>query len=138
MKPNLGLPDAHREGVLRILNALLADEYLLLTRTRGYRWNVVGLQFGILQRSFGEQVGELDGVVDLVAGRIRALGGVAPGTLLEFVQQSFKASIDRRTSELGWNAGIPPVHFLPNPTLAPVARKCLLHDLAPNVWIRYP
>src|SRR5213595_863549 len=61
MKPNLGLPDAHREGVLRILNPLLADEYLLLTRTRGYRWNVVGLQFGVLQRFFGEQLGSWTG-----------------------------------------------------------------------------
>ena len=42
MHPNIGLLDKQREGVVAILNTVLADEYLLYTKTRNYHWNVVG------------------------------------------------------------------------------------------------
>src|SRR5215470_20166182 len=45
MNPNLGINDKDRAGVVKILNALLADEYVLYTKTRNYHWNVVGPQF---------------------------------------------------------------------------------------------
>jgi starvation-inducible DNA-binding protein len=79
MEPNLGLADAQRGEVLRLLTALLADEYTLATQARGYSWNVVGPQFLFLHSFFREQFRDLDAVVDEVAERVRALGGVAPG-----------------------------------------------------------
>ena len=42
MKPNINLSEQQREAVVKILNALLSDEYLLYTKTRNYHWNVVG------------------------------------------------------------------------------------------------
>ena len=36
MHPNIGLLDEQSEGVVAILNTLLADEYLLYTKTRNY------------------------------------------------------------------------------------------------------
>jgi starvation-inducible DNA-binding protein len=88
MKPNIGLKDAQRAGVVAILDTLLADEYLLYTKTRNFHWNVVGSQFNDLHKFFEAQYEALDDVVDEVAERTRALGGHALGTLTEFVQRA--------------------------------------------------
>ena len=88
MKPNIGINDAQRAAVVEILTTLLADEYLLYTKTRNYHWNVVGPQFNDLHKFFESQYGELDGIVDEVAERARALGGNALGTLAEFTQRA--------------------------------------------------
>jgi starvation-inducible DNA-binding protein len=86
MHPNIGLLDEQREGVVAILNTLLADEYLLFTKTRNYHWNVVGPQFNDLHRFFEAQYNELNEIVDDVAERSRALGGNAFGTMIEFLK----------------------------------------------------
>ena len=88
MKPNIGINDTQRAAVVEILNTLLADEYLLYTKTRNYHWNVVGPQFNDLHKFFEAQYEELDGIVDEVAERARALGGHALGTLAEFTQHA--------------------------------------------------
>ena len=82
--PNIGIPDGNRQSVVSILNALLADEYLLYTKTRNYHWNVTGLQFNDLHKFFEAQYEQLDETVDEVAERARALGGRAAGSLEEF------------------------------------------------------
>ena len=87
-KPNIGVSDQHREGVIRILNTVLSDEFVLYTMTRNFHWNVVGLQFGELHKCFDAQYQELNTVVDEVAERTRALGGRALGTLAEFVEHT--------------------------------------------------
>src|SRR5919109_4920765 len=84
MTPNIGLRDGDRQGVIAILNALLADEYLLYTKTRNYHWNVIGPQFNDLHKFFETQYEALDDIVDEVAERARSLGGRAAGTLEEF------------------------------------------------------
>jgi starvation-inducible DNA-binding protein len=86
MHPNIGLSDEQREGVVGILNTLLADEYLLYTKTRNYHWNVVGLQFNDLHKFFEAQYNALNEIVDDVAERSRALGGSALGTMTEFLK----------------------------------------------------
>ena len=88
MKPNIGLSDEQREGVVSILNALLSDEYLLYTKTRNYHWNVFGPQFNDLHKFLERQYEELEEVVDQVAERARSLGGFAFGTMTEFVQHT--------------------------------------------------
>ena len=86
MPLDTGLTDADRAGVIKILNALLADEYILYTKTRNFHWNVVGPHFNDLHKFFEAQYTELNVVVDDVAERARALGGAAAGSLAEFVQ----------------------------------------------------
>ena len=39
MNPNIGIGDPDRQAVIGILNTLLADEYLLYTKTTNYHWN---------------------------------------------------------------------------------------------------
>ena len=86
MQLDTGLNDADRTGVIKILNAVLADEYVLYTKTRNFHWNVVGPQFNDLHKFFEAQYTELNDVVDDVAERARALGGAAAGSLAEFLQ----------------------------------------------------
>lgn len=86
MKPNIGMPDANRDGVIKLLAPLLADEYVLYTKTRNYHWNVVGPQFNDLHKFFEGQYEALDGFVDEIAERIRQLGANSPGTLAEFTK----------------------------------------------------
>jgi starvation-inducible DNA-binding protein len=88
MNLNIGLTDEQREGVVAILNTLLADEYVLYTKTRHYHWNVVGPQFNDLHRFFETQYNELNDIVDDVAERARSLGGQATGTLTEFLKHT--------------------------------------------------
>lgn len=84
MKPNIDLSDEQREGVAKILNLLLSDEYLLYAKTRNYHWNVVGPQFNDLHKFFEEQYAEHNEIVDDVAERERSRGEWAFGTLTEF------------------------------------------------------
>ena len=86
MNPNIGIEAKDREGVVGLLSPLLADEYVLYTKTRNYHWNVIGPQFNDLHKFFQEQYEALDDVVDEIAERARTLGGHAIGTLAEFVQ----------------------------------------------------
>ena len=85
---NIGLAQAQREEVARLLGRLLADEFTLYTKTRNYHWNVVGPRFYALHTFLEEQYKMLDEFVDEVAERIRHLGGWAPGTMTEFLQQT--------------------------------------------------
>ena len=88
MKPNIGISDKNREVVIKILNTILADEYVLYTKTRKYHWNVVGPQFNDLHKFFEAQYEALDEIVDEVAERARSLGGTAFGTLSEFTNHT--------------------------------------------------
>jgi starvation-inducible DNA-binding protein len=86
--PEIGLSDRNREAIAQVLNALLADEYLLYTKTRNYHWNIRGSQFNDLHRLFEKQYEELEEVVDEVAERARSLGHWALGSMTEFLQQA--------------------------------------------------
>ena len=84
-KINIAIKDNHRSEVSKILNALLANEYLLYTKTRNYHWNITGPQFNDLHKFFEAQYTELNIIVDDVAERTRALGAASHGSMAEFL-----------------------------------------------------
>ncbi len=84
----IGLTPKDRDGVTRILNVLLSDEYLLYTKTRKYHWNVVGMNFMEMHKFFETQYEALDEIFDDVAERARSLGGSAFGTMKEFLDNT--------------------------------------------------
>lgn len=86
MKIQIGLSETARSTAVEVLNTLLADEYLLYTKTRGFHWNVTGPSFHALHQFFELQYGELDDILDRVAERVRQLGGRAAGTLAELAK----------------------------------------------------
>jgi starvation-inducible DNA-binding protein len=88
MKENIdiGIEAENRKEVVGILNILLADEYLLFTKTRNYHWNVVGKDFKERHEFFQQQYEKLDGIIDEIAERTRQLGGVTVATMNEFMR----------------------------------------------------
>src|SRR5690242_21601489 len=84
MKANIGINEKNCTAIGQILNTLLADEFVLYTKTRRFHWNVVGPDFGELHKFFEEQYEALDDIVDEVAERARALDVTSAGSLKEF------------------------------------------------------
>lgn len=87
-KINIGISDGDRAEVNKILSKVLADEYVLYTKTRNYHWNVVGPQFSEYHKLFSDQYEALDSDIDEIAERIRSLGAMTPATLAEFAKTS--------------------------------------------------
>lgn len=85
---NIGIADQNRQAVIGLLTKLLADEYVLYTKTRNYHWNVVGSHFNDYHKLFESQYDSIDEDIDEIAERIRSLGGKTPATLSEFVKNS--------------------------------------------------
>lgn len=80
-----------RESLRKIANILnddLADEYVLLTKTRNYHWNVENPRFNDLHKFFDEQYELLSAAVDEIAERVRAVSGRTRATLKEFINSS--------------------------------------------------
>jgi starvation-inducible DNA-binding protein len=84
----IGISDKNRQVVIDLLGRLLADEYVLYTKTRNYHWNVVGSHFNDLHKFFESQYEEIDSDIDEIAERIRSLGEKTASTLAEFVKNA--------------------------------------------------
>lgn len=81
---HIGLDAVARAQSVEKLAVLLANEYVLYTKTLKCHWNVEGKHFGALHLFFKEQYETLFAIVDDVAERSRSLGVMALGTLCEF------------------------------------------------------
>ncbi len=86
IRTNIGLSDAQRDGAAKILNGILADEYVLYTKTRNFHWNVTGPEFDDLHKFFEGQYDQIDEMIDEIAERVRALGKTPVATLGEFLK----------------------------------------------------
>lgn len=85
MNTAIGIKAVNREATAVLLSTLLADEFVLYTKTRNAHWNVEGPDFHNMHLFFESQYTELEVVVDDVAERIRTLGHYAPATLKEYL-----------------------------------------------------
>jgi starvation-inducible DNA-binding protein len=85
MKNYIGITDENRQAVAIQLTKLLADEYVLYTKTRNAHWNVEGPDFHSMHLFFESQYEQLDDIMDGVAERIRSIGHYAPATLKSFL-----------------------------------------------------
>ena len=88
MKTNIGLPDKSTDKIAAILYQLLADETVLTFLTRDAHWNVTGPLFHPLHEMFGTQYDALDGQLDEIAERIRAIGRPLNGRLSAISKQA--------------------------------------------------
>jgi len=86
MKTNIGINEADRKTVADQLAKLLADEFVLYTKTRNAHWNVEGADFHTMHVFFETQYQQLDIIVDSVAERMRKIGHYAPAKLALFLQ----------------------------------------------------
>ncbi|MCQ6957049.1 Dps family protein [Mucilaginibacter aquariorum] len=85
MEPKIGITPENLTAIAHILNVMLADEFVLFTKTKNAHWNVEGANFHSLHNFFEAQFKSLDEIVDSVAERIRSLGHYAPATLTSFI-----------------------------------------------------
>ena len=88
IQPNIGLDSYVRNSVVDILNHTLANEAVLTLKTRSAHWNVSGAGFIELYILFDTQYKQLNEISDEIAERVRMLGGIAIGSLQEFIEYS--------------------------------------------------
>ena len=86
MNAKIGITPANLQAVSAELSKLLADEFVLYTKTRNAHWNVEGPDFHTKHLFFESQYEQLDETMDSVAERIRQLGHYAPATLQSFLK----------------------------------------------------
>ncbi|GGC41355.1 DNA starvation/stationary phase protection protein [Parapedobacter defluvii] len=82
----IGITEKNRAEVAKVLGILLADEFVLYTKTRNAHWNVEGPDFHSVHVYFEELYDELAEWVDEVAERIRSIGHYAPASLKTFLE----------------------------------------------------
>ena len=86
MKTNIGITEENREKVAEHLSKILADEFLIYTKTLRAHWNLEGIDFHTKHVFFEDHYNTIKEFVDGVAERIRKIGHYAPGTLKQFLQ----------------------------------------------------
>ncbi|MGF1455249.1 MAG: Dps family protein [Alphaproteobacteria bacterium] len=91
---SIGLEDNQRKQVVDGLSRVLANTFILYTKTHGYHWNVTGPLFHSLHEMFEEQYTDLFEATDELAERIRALGEMAPTGVKSFQSLSELADDD--------------------------------------------
>ncbi len=84
-RTSIGLDSEVREKIINSLRTLLADNYVLYTKALNFHWNVEGELFSQLHEFFKNLYESLQESNDLLAERIRALGGYSPGSLQQFL-----------------------------------------------------
>lgn len=80
-----GLTAEKRQEVIEHLTKILSDEFVLYVKITKYHWNVRGPFFGPLHAFFQSLYEQAFKDADLVAERVRALGGLSIGTMKEFL-----------------------------------------------------
>lgn len=86
MKTNIGISEDHRQSVTDMLSKILADEFLLYTKTLRAHWNLEGSDFHTKHVFFEEHYNAIKTFTDGVAERIRKLGHYAPATMGDFLK----------------------------------------------------
>jgi len=77
---HIDLPEGDRRILIELLNARLADTADLYSQLKQAHWNVKGPNFFQFHQLFDQLAAEVFPLIDLIAERATALGGVALGT----------------------------------------------------------
>jgi len=106
-----GLHQESMEKSKNTLSKILADTYVLYTKTQNYHWNVEGNNFYSTHKMLEEHYESLAEAIDGIAEQIRFFGFKAPGTLKEFLELAslqegdFKKSENEMIAELAHDHG---------------------------------
>jgi starvation-inducible DNA-binding protein len=138
MKTNIGITEENRSAVAAALGKLLADEFILYTKTRNAHWNIEGPDFHSMHLFFESQYEQLDEIMDSVAERMRKIGHYAPATLTQFLALThLTEQSDRKNDSMGFLKELLEDHesiieFLRG-NITPFAEK--FHDLGTSDFI---
>lgn len=91
---NTGISEENSKKVADALNQVLADEFVLYTKTLNFHWNIEGRDFHALHLFLDDQYNQLQLIIDSVAERVRKVGHFATGSMKEFLDS---ASLDEHS-----------------------------------------
>ena len=87
-KANIGITEQNKEQIAEQLNKILADEFVLYSKTLNAHWNITGPDFHTAHVYLETLYNEQQEIVDTVAEKIRILGHYALGNLSQYVKVS--------------------------------------------------
>ena len=93
-KVNIGISEKNRQAIAEQLSKILADEFVLYSKTLNAHWNIEGPDFHAVHLYLDTLYNQQQGIVDAVAEKIRTIGHYVPAQLakyLELTQLSEKA-----------------------------------------------
>lgn len=76
-----GVSEKNRKAIIALLNAQVADHFVLTAKTKFYHWNVEGPEFHDIHELLDEHYELLSDITDELAEQCLKLGGQAAGTL---------------------------------------------------------
>ena len=82
------LPPFTSTEIIKHLEKLLSNTYILYVKTQGYHWNVEDSRFAMLHALFEEQYQALASAIDDTAERIRQLNKSAANSLKDLLANS--------------------------------------------------
>jgi starvation-inducible DNA-binding protein len=85
---SVGLTKAEVAISVKVLNALLANSYILAVKVQNFHWNVKDQRFYMLHESFGDQYKDLIEAIDEIAERIRMLGEYVSASMSVYLSKS--------------------------------------------------
>ncbi|MFD2914582.1 Dps family protein [Psychroserpens luteus] len=85
-KPNIGISAENRQAIADQLSKILADEFVLYSKTLNFHWNIEGPDFHSVHVYLETLYEEQQDVVDTVAEKIRMIGHYVPATLEKYSQ----------------------------------------------------
>lgn len=88
MAANIGLNEAMVKSSKTVLNNLLADHFVLLTKTWNYHWNVKGVSFHSYHTFMEELYRGLIEDIDEISERIRALDERPIGSMQGYLEHN--------------------------------------------------
>jgi starvation-inducible DNA-binding protein len=99
MTTGIGIKEENAALVAAELAKMLADEFVLYTKTRNAHWNVEGVDFYTMHKFFEDQYELLDETMDDVAERIRSINHFAPATLQSYLQLTHLSESSREKND---------------------------------------
>lgn len=99
METKIGIKQEYLAEVAHALNKILADEFILYTKTKKAHWNVEGADFYNKHLFFEQQYEQLDAIIDTIAERIRTLGHYAAASLKEYLGLTHLSEQSRESND---------------------------------------
>lgn len=85
-KVNIGITEKNRQAIADQLAIVLADEFVLYSKTLNAHWNVEGPDFHAVHLYLETLYNEQQVIVDTVAEKIRTLGHYVDGQLNKYLE----------------------------------------------------
>jgi starvation-inducible DNA-binding protein len=83
---NIGISDKNREIIAEQLSKVLADEFVLYSKTLNAHWNIEGPDFHAVHVYLETLYNQQQEIVDTVAEKIRTTGHYVPAQLAKYLE----------------------------------------------------